>query len=178
MNKPCNALCLGIVLLVIAGLLSCANDENNESGDFDFELYPVQVNNKFGYVNPEGRLVIEPIYEHASIFVDGLAMVISDKGWELLDENGVSILGPFDIDGTVAPINNGVYWIEEAEGGGYCWSIDGEDYSFLTEIQGLESLAHRPIHVGLATDGDIFIARIHGKWSAIDSKGKLLFPPT
>jgi hypothetical protein len=48
-----------------------------ETGGDGGRLYPVHVNNKWGYVDRTGKLVIEPKYDNEAFFGDGVAVVMS-----------------------------------------------------------------------------------------------------
>ena len=39
-------------------------------------LFPVEVNDKWGYINRSGKLIILPQYEYAGYFHEGLAPVV------------------------------------------------------------------------------------------------------
>lgn len=58
-----------ISVMVFAGL-TVNKKQSNES-----VLYPVQVDGKWGYINKEGKLVIEPQYAMADDFYNGVAVV-------------------------------------------------------------------------------------------------------
>ncbi len=56
-------------------------------------LLPVKINGQFGYINTAGRLVIEPQFDYAGEFAEGLAPVGkktgSDSRYGYIDEKGV-----------------------------------------------------------------------------------------
>lgn len=47
---------------------------------------------KFGFANTEGRIVVQPIYNQALGFSEGLAAVCSDKGWGFIDTTGNEVI--------------------------------------------------------------------------------------
>lgn len=55
-------------------------------------FYRVSLNGKFGFVNEEGVLVIECIYEGAASFYDGVAWVRLHGKWGVIDKNGNVII--------------------------------------------------------------------------------------
>jgi len=62
-------------------------------------LVPFEENQKWGYKNNEGRVIVEAIYHVANTFNKfGIAAVVDDSGWIYIDKNGRSILRPFIID--------------------------------------------------------------------------------
>lgn len=48
----------------------------------------VTVRNKSGVINRTGRFVIPPLYESITQFSEGLAQVITDQGFQVIDESG------------------------------------------------------------------------------------------
>ena len=45
------------------------------------ELFPVMQNGKYGYINKNGEIKINPQFDHQSIFSDGIATAIfGDNG--------------------------------------------------------------------------------------------------
>ena len=62
-------------------------------------LVPFEENQKWGYKNKEGRVVLKPTYHIASPFnQSGIAAVVDDSGWVYIDKNRRRILRPFIID--------------------------------------------------------------------------------
>lgn len=56
----------------------------------------IQLDGKWGFINEAGEVVIEPQYENARPFSNGLAGVIVEGGWNYIDITGeIRILGPF-----------------------------------------------------------------------------------
>ncbi|MGG1659211.1 WG repeat-containing protein [Brevibacillus sp. NRS-1366] len=66
---------------------------------FSKGLAPVQTsNNKYGYIDVSGKFVIEPKYDEALAFSDGLAAVQIDKKWGYINLSG-DIVVPLEYDG-------------------------------------------------------------------------------
>lgn len=57
-------------------------------------LFVVTVNGKDGFIDPDGRIVIEPTYEKAYPFTDGLAAVQKHGEWGFIDTKGRVIIEP------------------------------------------------------------------------------------
>ena len=49
---------------------------------------------KYGYANKSGKLVIEPQYDKADMFAEGLAAVKIDEKYGFIDKNGESVIEP------------------------------------------------------------------------------------
>jgi hypothetical protein len=58
---------------MVSLLFSCSNQQ-------DFALIPVQQADKWGYINPKGLFVVNPQFEDADFFYDGLARVENSEG--------------------------------------------------------------------------------------------------
>lgn len=76
----------------------------------------VKVGEEWGFVSPEGEMVIEPQFEEAKSFSNGLAAVKQDGNWGYIGLNGKFKIPPkfegampFSNAGT-APVRNGYYW--------------------------------------------------------------------
>ena len=83
--------------LVLFLLNSCGMFDNNES-QLEEVLYPVLVSGEWGYINETGSIVIEPQFQIANNFSEGLAAVRYNWRWMYINETGEP-----EIDG------NGVY---------------------------------------------------------------------
>lgn len=58
-------------------------------------LYPVKDNDdKWGYINSEGKVIIDFIYDHAGFFADGTAVVSINDRYGLIDLDGKTIIQP------------------------------------------------------------------------------------
>jgi len=76
------------------------------------ELYPVVVNSCYGFINPEGELVIEPKVWNARDFSEGLAAVWLGAGWGFLNAAGEIVIEPQfrecgDFHGGLASVGGG-----------------------------------------------------------------------
>lgn len=69
------------------------------------KLYPFSIGSRYGYMDDTGKVVIEPEYEGAEPFSEGLAAVQSDGLWGYIDASGSFAIKPqFD---TAARFSNG-----------------------------------------------------------------------
>ncbi|MCP4437506.1 MAG: WG repeat-containing protein [Aureispira sp.] len=53
---------------------------------------------KFGYKDEKGTLILEPKYAMAMDFENGIAPVVDDEGWAYINEKGEVLLRPFVFD--------------------------------------------------------------------------------
>jgi len=51
-------------------------------------LFAVEINGKWGYINTQGNIAIQPQFEEASFFSEGLARVKLNSKWGFISENG------------------------------------------------------------------------------------------
>lgn len=87
-----------ITLILISCLLiiGCGNSQKvvKKTISPDTELFAVNPGNKFGFINIEGDLVIEPKYEYAHDFSEGLAAVRTGGKWGFIDKSGKMAIPP------------------------------------------------------------------------------------
>lgn len=55
---------------------------------YNIDNQPFNNNSKWGYKDRNGRIIIEPIYDHADKFCQGLATVMLSGAWQYIDLNG------------------------------------------------------------------------------------------
>lgn len=60
----------------------------------DRALFPVQHGDRWGYIDRSGKIVIEPQFERAEEFSEGLAAIELDGKWGFIDTNGKLIVEP------------------------------------------------------------------------------------
>ena len=64
-----------------------------------YDLYPVEIDEKWGYFDQNGKVVIDPIYFMALPFnTSGIAAVVDDSGWVYINSDGLKLLRPFIVD--------------------------------------------------------------------------------
>lgn len=54
----------------------------------------VKINGKWGYIDKEGKIVVEPVYDDARSFSNGLAAVMKDGAWGFIDTEGKTAIVP------------------------------------------------------------------------------------
>src|SRR5690242_5557222 len=57
-------------------------------------LYPVRVNGRYGYITKAAKLSIEPQFDGAAVFTDGLAAVAIGNKWGYIDHSGKLAIAP------------------------------------------------------------------------------------
>jgi hypothetical protein len=132
-------------------------------------LYPayqsVEGETKFGYINESGVFVIQPTFTFASDFHDGVAIVIINDNYCMIDS-----------DGNVLYISNNA--IRDASNGLAVFSSsDGSDTTLYGYLDTKGNIVIEPIYP-MATDfmGDhtAYVSTETGKYALIDNYGKIL----
>lgn len=150
-----------ICCLCIFGI-SCS--KNNSK--INLELIPVESGKKWGYINKKGEYIINPQFQDASFFRDGLARVISSDGKTgYINEDGKYAIP--------AKFKNGTHFTEGlafvVSDGGYPTCIDksGEIKFSLKQAKYAVSFSE-----GLAV-----IVTAEGKFGFVDKTGKTVINP-
>lgn len=53
-----------------------------------------RISDEWGYINREGKWIINPQFEHVKDFSEGLAAVRTNGEWGFVDKNGTYIVNP------------------------------------------------------------------------------------
>lgn len=85
-------------------------------------LFPIQINNTFGFIDKNGSLLVEPRFEDAREFHDGLAGVKVNGKWGYIDYSGNIVIqptlsAPYIFENGFAPFkSNGLYGFIDKRG--------------------------------------------------------------
>ena len=90
--KTC-ARVLATALLVVAGS-ACGGDTNDVAGASPVKLFPIVKEGKWGYMDEKGKVVIEPQYDGAGDFSEGLAWVGKGLIRGYIDKTGTMVIKP------------------------------------------------------------------------------------
>ena len=156
-----------ILMAMLCILLTLCISCSNNSKLVDLDLIPVQSSDwKWGYVNQKGEYVINPQFEDADFFRDGLARVVSSEGKVgFIDKNGKYVVEPKFKDATV--FSEGLAFV--VPDGGYPVCIDKHgDTNFQFKFG--ES-------VWRFSDGLAAFEIKSGKEGFIDKTGKIVINP-
>lgn len=69
-------------------------DRNFASDHFSEGLIPIKIENKYGYADEQGEILIFPRFENAGDFSDGLAPVVINKKWGYINHAGRFVIQP------------------------------------------------------------------------------------
>ena len=99
---------ISLLFVAIITIASCSMFNSNK----EIELIPYIQNGKYGFFDLEGKIVINPQFEYATVFRENLALVktTGDNGkWGFIDNTGKIVINANYIDATV--FQNGLAWV-------------------------------------------------------------------
>lgn len=154
---------LFFTLSIIAILSACSGKSGKE--DFSYSLIPVQSDEKWGYIDKDGKYVVNPQFKEAFLFSDGLALVkTSDEKYGYITEDGKILI-------------NAVYK------GATCFS---EELAFVTKENGFINCIDtkgdlkfelKDAEQAMGFSEGLAPVRIKEKWGFIDKEGKIVINP-
>lgn len=164
MNKQNILLCYLAVLCIVA-----CKTEQPKLIRSNVKLYPIVLNEKWGYIDRSGKIIIEPQFDYAYKFSEGLGRIrIGDDKtgkYGFIDSTGKFVINPqFDDAG-------------EFSEGLACARIGSKEtgaYGFIN-YKGQYEIIPSYNNVSDFLDG-YAIVRINNKYYFINRKGKIVFP--
>ena len=82
-----------LVFSLILNTLFVINSNATENSKKIY-LYPVEIDEKWGYINDRGTVVIEPAYEAAYKFSEGFGLVKINSRWGYINSKGETVIQP------------------------------------------------------------------------------------
>lgn len=79
-------------IAILSMFMACS--ERQQDGEYETSLFSVKTDGKWGYVNHKGEYVINPQFEEASLFTNGLAQIKVDGKIGFINEKGEMVLSP------------------------------------------------------------------------------------
>ncbi len=125
-------------------------------------LVKIEIDEKYGFIDKNGTVVIEPQFDSASMFSDGLAIVSTDDKYGIIDAKGKYIINPtYD---AIAEFSNGLSAVKKDDKFGY---IDKTGKIVI------------PINYGHAysftNDGYAYVITENKQLAIIDTEGKIIY---
>ncbi|MBO4645795.1 MAG: WG repeat-containing protein [Bacteroidales bacterium] len=157
------------VLLILGGVLFFLL-HRGEPDKPDVSLIPVQVDEKWGYINDKGEMVIQPQFAACEYFSCGLARVVDKEGKVgYIDKKGKMVIGAIYKDGT--SFNEDLAFVVLENGAPQCINLKGEK---VFELPKAERVC--VFHEGLA---QFCVLDDEGKflWGYVDKKGNEVIAP-
>ena len=119
-------------------------------------LYPISVDDKFGYIDKSGKIVIQPKYDSVGYFSEGLAPVLVGNKYGYIDTKGKFIINPKYND--ASDFSEGLAQVLVGDKYGY---IDKKgEFAIYPQYEEVLSFSE-----GLAA------VEINGKWGFINKSG-------
>ena len=134
-------------------------------------LLPVKQNNRWGYVDRVGHVVIKPTYDAADNFHEGFAGVKVERKWGFIDQNGKMVIHPlYDIVGTFQGGVASVWVTGKRPAETRCSFINRRGKMAFPQ----KFLAATDFREGVARARDVG----SGLWGYIDRSGKYVIAPS
>jgi hypothetical protein len=128
------------------------------------KLVPFEKEEKWGYKDSRGRVVIEPRYVVAQEFLPGgIAAVADEKEWSYIDTKGNVVIKPFLFD-------NGPDYFRE----GLARFKSADQFGFFDQT-GRKVIAAQFDFAAPFSEGLAAVCKA-GKWGFIDKKGRIVIP--
>jgi len=176
---------------------------NNESKDQESlkdnkNLYALNKDNKYGFVNKNGEFVIEPQFDYAFDFSeDGLARIKKDGKYGFVNKNGEFIIEPqFDyaldfVNGFAVIVSNEKWGFINKAGevviepqfdyaldfvNGFAVIVSNEKYGLINE-KGEVVIEPQFDYLDSCEDDGLYIIKQDGKYGVINKEGKIIVKP-
>ncbi|MDA3880262.1 MAG: WG repeat-containing protein [Prolixibacteraceae bacterium] len=158
---------IGIVAMVL--LFSCDSGTNKIPVD---KLFPVSLesNGELMYINTEGKIVINPQFEEASLFTNGLALVrlSGDDKYGFINEEGNFVIQPIYKEAT--EFREGLAWVVEKGKAPACIDKEGYVMFTLTQAEQVHQFSEGLAAFSIDTDEDEL-------WGFVNKKGEVQIEP-
>ncbi|MBL7718273.1 MAG: WG repeat-containing protein [Flavipsychrobacter sp.] len=194
---------IGALILSSLLFMLSACSRNDQDGGFSYKLLPVEKDGKYGYIDHEGKWIINPQFKDAYPFSDGLALVQgSDDKYGYIDDNGRYVINPQYVgatnfsEGTAIVVSENGYptcidekgitkfTLKEAELAsnfkeGLAWVLVGDKYGYIDKA-GKMVVSPQFDDVGFFSGGLATYAIKKADdstkkiWGFIDKKGKIV----
>jgi uncharacterized protein YdeI (BOF family) len=130
------------------------------------ELFPILKGSRWGYIDNKGKVVIEPKFEEARQFVDGLAIVRQDGRFGFIDKSGqIAVTIPFGSVNSVREFSDGLALVSVSEVG----------YRYIDK-KGQVTLEPKVDSAGDFSEGLARVAQ-YDKWGFMDKTGQIVIEP-
>jgi len=156
------------VVIILVVLSSCTG----KGGIPEVKLIPVKSGDEFEYIDKEGKIVINPQFEEASVFRNGIALVKTsgkDAKWGFIDEKGSYVINAKYKSATV--FNEGLAWVVVENGAPTAINEKGEIKITLQNAKEVRLFSE-----GLAAFSTVDKAG-KTKWGFIDKNGHVKINP-
>lgn len=139
-----------------------------EVGVYNSDMYPISDGEKYFYSNLKYETGLGP-YDYAGGFSNGVAAVIKDGDWYLINTEGKKVSGPYE---NIVLDERGVCCSAER----VFVKEDGKYYLIDTEGEKISKTAYDDARLFLSAD-EYAAVKINGSWSFVDVSGKNIDMP-
>lgn len=163
-NNKLNRILFMVLMINIVLNTSCNRNNKNDT----ISLFPVSTENKFQYLDLEGKIVINPQFNDASIFRNGLALVQTtgdNPKWGFIDEDGKYVISAKYMRATI--FSDDLAWVVSEEGAPTCINPKDEIQFTLQKAEIVNIFSE-----GLAGFKEVN-EKSEEKWGFVDTKGKI-----
>lgn len=154
-----------LTLLFVLSVLSCKSPGESQ---IDWSLIPVSLQGRFGYIDLEGKIKINPQFSDASLFRDGRALVNMESGWGYIDEKGVMVIPARYKSATI--FSQGIAWVVPQLGSP---QAIGKDGALLFELKDANRV--RVFSDGLAAYSVVDSLGLE-RWGFLKTSGQIAIP--
>lgn len=140
------------------------------SDDMDYNLIPVEINGRYGYVNPKGEYVINPQFDDATFFQEGIARVRKGGLYGYILKDGSYLCLPTYKEATV--FNEGIAWGVKEKEMPVAIGTDGKELFTAKGVRGVSLYSEGLAKFSVRTDDKDIL------WGYLDKKGNVVIPPT
>lgn len=139
----------------------------NKSSVADLNLIPVKSGQYWGYVNPDGKFIINPQFAKASPFYEGLALIKSTDGkYGFINEEGKFVIDPIYKDAT--NFDNGLALVVK----------ENSKLEFINSKGETKILLDRAVEKAHKFSEGLALVNVNNKYGYISTDGKMAIPAT
>ncbi|WP_262149720.1 WG repeat-containing protein [Chryseobacterium foetidum] len=152
-------------LLLILFLLTVSCSKLSSNNDFSYDLIPVEVDGKWGYIDESGEYIINPQFTIAQLFKEDLAVVANeDSLLGYINKKGNYIIKPTFLWAT--NFSDGLAFVTHKNGFIICINNQGKEQFILKEIESASEFSE-----------NLSLVNVSGKFGFIDKMGKFVIKP-
>lgn len=162
-----------IFVTIFCALLLAACSSSSKQQISPMKLFPFSDGEKFGYADMKGKVVVQPQFDHAYMFRDGVALVGVGTGnetrWGYVKEDGTVLSEPIYIEAT--QFNEGLAWVVPKDGCPTAIDTKGK-----VQIEAKEAHHVRCFSEGLAAF-NVEVEPYQYRWGFMNTSGKVVIEP-
>jgi len=152
-----------LFIAIIVGLFYSCNSLNENSQSI--KLIPYKSGDKWGYIDKEGKILINPQFNYANIFINGIALVKSaDNKFGYIGEDGKYIIN--------ATYKDATFFSE----GLACVVPENDHPQFIDEKGNIKFTVSTGEQCGIFNEG-LAAVKVKEKWGYLDKEGTIKINP-